>query len=173
MKNSEPISGRKRNIEEVSQKTPVEESNSMDDDSSDSGEPIREPEAVSAPVAVVEAAPTAVYASSKPVTSGYSSKVSLNDIPKLLQVQSNRGKNLGSEGRWDDVDSKTIASIASAERALAAKDQALLASRQVSELDKLLDRGHEKKIKQKKTITENDTHNYFQDVQNKRLKQTK
>ncbi len=186
----EPSSGRKRSLREMykmekeAKKEKEDSSDDMDDDDdsdsnddSDCGEPVNklEPEeAVSSKVMetkVVEtAAPTAVYATNKPPLSGMSSKVSLNEIPKLLQTQSNRGKNLGSEGRWDDVDSKTIASVAAAEKAIIARDQALLASRQVSELDKLLDRGHEKKIKQKKTITENDTHNYFQDVQNKRLK---
>lgn len=88
---------------------------------------------------------------------------------------SKRGREPGSEGSWDntneDNDAMKAASTAkSITQQKLYEEQQLLASRQASEWDKNLDRGHQKKIRKIESDEKFGKVNYFQIVQDEKNK---
>ena len=104
-----------------------------------------------------------------------------NEITKLLQLESNRSKVIDTEGHWDDnndndddydgndeiIDENMIKNRNKIKKQSQIEEQKLLASRQSSELDKALDRGHVRKIKKKQVNVITESNNVFQKYHDK------
>lgn len=115
---------------------------------------------------------------SRTVDSLYRNNVGDENVFKQLLKQSIRGRDTSGEGAWDDIDDDLLRGASQISQKLDQQTQQLLAARQTSEHDKLLDQGRVKKVRNKTDVDADIINavkldNPFQVVQNIRNKKPK